>query len=129
MKILHITTRTAWIEATRAGQYVAPSLATEGFIHCSTARQALPVARKFYKGQPYLVWLEIDPARLTSELKWEPPSDGTPPPGVRQGEAFPHIYGPINLGAVVQVVDFETDAGGDFVLPASLQNGQSGESA
>jgi uncharacterized protein (DUF952 family) len=122
MRLLHITTRKAWIEATRAGQYVAPSLATEGFIHCSTARQALPVARKFYKGQRELVWLEVDPARLTSVLKWEPPSDGVPPPGVRQGEAFPHVYGPINLEAVLQVVDFETDASGDFSLPTSLKN-------
>lgn len=129
MRILHITTRKAWIEATRAGQYVAPSLATEGFIHCSTARQALPVARKFYGGQTGLVWLEVDPARLTSVLKWERPSDGVVPPGVREGEAFPHVYGPINLRAVLQVVDFETDANGEFLLPAALINGRPGEPA
>ena len=69
-----------------------------------------------------LLLLEIDPARLTSELKWEPPTGG-PLPGVPEGDAFPHIYGPINLDAVIQVVDFELDENGDFTLPTSLNRG------
>ena len=120
MNILHITTRKAWIEATRTGAYSAPSLETEGFIHGSTLKQLLPVAGKFYRGQAGLVVLEIDPARLSSELKWEPPSGGGPPPGVPEGEAFPHVYGPINLDAVIQVLDLEADHNGDFSLPPSL---------
>ena len=120
MNILHITTRKAWIEATRTGAYSAPSLETEGFIHGSTLKQLLPVAGKFYRGQTGLVVLEIDPARLSSELKWEPPSGGGPPPGVPEGEAFPHVYGPINLDAVIQVLDLEADHNGDFSLPPSL---------
>ena len=120
MNILHITTRKAWIEATRTGAYSAPSLETEGFIHGSTLKQLLPVAGKFYRGQTGLVVLEIDPARLSSELKWEPPSGGGPPPGVPEGEAFPHVYGPINLDAVIQVLDLEADHNGDFSLPPAL---------
>jgi uncharacterized protein (DUF952 family) len=122
MNIIHITSRKAWIDATRAGQYSAPSLEAEGFIHASTFKQTLPVAAKFYKGQSGLVLLEIDPKRLGPELKWEPPTGG-PPPGVPQDDAFPHIYGPINLDAVVQVLDLESDANGDFVLPPSLNTG------
>jgi len=120
VNILHITTRKAWIEATRTGAYSAPSLETEGFIHGSTLKQLLPVAGKYYRGQTGLVVLEIDPARLSSELKWEPPSGGGPPPGVPEGEAFPHVYGPINLDAVIQVLDLEADHNGDFSLPPSL---------
>ena len=120
MNILHITSRKEWIKATRLGQYSAPSLAAEGFIHGSTIRQLLPVAAKFYKGQPGLVLLEIDPKRLASEVKWEQPSDGGPPPGVPDGESFPHIYGPINLDAVVQVLDFEPGENGEYSLPPSL---------
>ena len=123
MNILHITSRKAWIEATRAGKYSAPSLAAEGFIHGSTPKQVLPVAAKYYKGQDGLVLLEIDPARLSSELKWEPPTGG-PLPGVAEREVFPHIYGPINLDAVVRVLDFKADAEGDFSLPASLSPGR-----
>jgi uncharacterized protein (DUF952 family) len=123
MNILHITSRKRWIEATRAGQYSNPSLETDGFIHASTIMQVLPVAAKFYKGQSDLVLLEIDPKRLASELKWEPPTGGGPPPGVPEGEAFPHIYGPINLDAVIQVLDFETGENGEFTLPPSINPG------
>src|SRR5512138_2205244 len=115
MNVLHITTRKAWIDATRVGQYSPPGLAEEGFIHGSTSRQVLPVASKYYKGQRGLVLLEIDPKRVTSELKWEPPTGG-PLAGVPEEDAFPHIYGPINLDAVVQVLDFEPDPNGEFSL-------------
>jgi uncharacterized protein (DUF952 family) len=124
MNVLHITSRQAWATATGLGQYTAPSLASEGFIHCSTVGQVLHVAAKFYNGQSGLLLLVIDPARLTSPLKWEPPSDGTPPPGVAEGEAFPHIYGPLNPDAVVQVLDFDPDAVGNFSLPAALKAGR-----
>ncbi len=123
MNILHITSRKEWIQATRSGAYSAPSLATDGFIHGSTIKQVVPVADKYYKGQAGLVLLEIDPKRLTSELKWEPPTGGGPPPGVPEGDAFPHIYGPINLDAVVQVLDFEPGGNGEFSLPPSLDRG------
>ncbi len=122
MNILHVTTRKAWIDATRLGQYSAPSLQSEGYIHASTIRQVLPVASKFYKGETGLVLFEIDPKRLTSEVKWEPPAGG-PPPGVPEGEVFPHIYGPINLDAIVQVLDFEPGENGEFSLPAALNPG------
>ena len=46
-----------------------------------------------------LVLLEIDPARLDVELRLEVP------PGA--GEAFPHIYGPLGIDAVVGVRDLD----------------------
>ncbi len=119
MNILHVTTRKQWIEATRLGQYTVPSLEMDGFIHASTISQVVPVAAKFYKGLTGLILLEVDIKKLTSEVKWEPPTGG-PPPGVPEGDAFPHIYGPINLDAVVQVLDFEPDRNGEFHLPPSL---------
>ncbi|GAB4461053.1 MAG: DUF952 domain-containing protein [Anaerolineales bacterium] len=115
--IFHITSRKDWEAAQAKGEYTAPSLTTEGFIHCSTPAQILPVAEKFYKGQADLVLLMIEPALLTSTLKWEPPSGGTPPPGVPAGDLFPHIHGPINLNAVVNVFDFVFDSTGKFTLP------------
>jgi len=92
-------------------------LATGGFIHCSTVSQVLPVAENFYKGRHGLVLLVIEPRLLSSHLKWEPPSGGTPPPGVPKGDMFPHIYGPINLDAVVSVVELEEDSQGKFKMP------------
>lgn len=118
-KIFHITARVAWMAAQKQGRYAAPSLKSEGFIHCSTYAQVLPVAEKFYKGQAGLILLVIDSMRLLSDLKWEAPFDGAAPSGASASDSFPHIYGPINLDAVVQVLDFEPSVDGKFILPTA----------
>jgi uncharacterized protein (DUF952 family) len=115
--IFHITARKAWREALQRGEFRAESLETEGFIHCSTGTQVLPVAEKYYQGRGRLLLLMIDPSLLASDLKWEPPSGGAPPPGVPEGELFPHIYGPINLEAIVKVFDLESNPDGQYTLP------------
>ena len=115
--IFHITSRAAWEEAQQRGDYRTESLETEGFIHCSTPSQVLPVAENFYKGQSGLILLGIESALLSSALKWEPPSGGSPPPGVPEGDSFPHIYGPLNLDAVVKTFDLEKDSNSIFILP------------
>ena len=117
--IFHITTQMAWDDAQNSGEYRAASLLTEGFIHCSTLAQVLPVANNFYKGQDGLVLLSIEPTLLSSELKWEAPSGGTPPPGVPEGDLFPHIYGPINLDAVVSVSDLTRNSNDEWILPTA----------
>jgi uncharacterized protein (DUF952 family) len=89
-------------------------LAGPGFIHCSKAGQILRVANLVFAGQHGLVLLEIDPGRLTSLLRWEPGAD-------LATELFPHIYGPINLDAVLHVIDFEPGPDGKFHLPKSLE--------
>ena len=116
--IYHITSRRAWREALQRGDYRAEGFEKEGFIHCSTGTQALPVADQYYPGQRGLIVLTIDPALLTSELKWEPPSGGTPPAGVPVGESFPHVYGPINLNAVVKILDLGINPDGKHTVPA-----------
>jgi uncharacterized protein (DUF952 family) len=116
--IYHITSRKTWNAALQHGEYRVESLETEGFIHCSTRSQVLPVAEKFYQGQASLLLLMIDPSRLASDLKWEPPSGGTPPPGVPEEDMFPHVYGPINLDAVVKVFDLEANPDGKHILPS-----------
>jgi len=116
--IFHITTQTAWDEAQNNGEYRAESLITEGFIHCSTISQVIPVANNFYKAQTGLLLLMVEPTLLSSDLKWEAPSGGTPPPGVPEGAQFPHVYGPINLDAVVSTIDLKSKTDGTFELPA-----------
>ena len=115
--IYHITSRKAWDQARQRGDYRADSLETEGFIHCSTEKQVIPVAEKYYHGQDSLLLLVIEPERLTSDLKWEPPAEGAPPPGVPEGSLFPHIYGPIDLDAVVEVLDLQSHPDGKFGFP------------
>ncbi len=118
-KILHITTRSEWETAQTAGEYRAPSLDSEGFIHCSTAAQAVKVANAFYAGQDNLVLLCIKTEKLYAQVKWEDPAHPDPdaPPPSDDGEKFPHIYGAVNLDAVVRVIDFPPGADGTFALP------------
>jgi uncharacterized protein (DUF952 family) len=119
--ILHMTPRFAWAESQSRGYHTADSLATQGFIHCSTAAQVVKVANKHYRGLTDLVLLVIDTDKLASDWKFEPPinpSTGEYEPGV--DEQFPHIYGTINLDSVVDVVDFPSNPDGTFTLPAAL---------
>ncbi len=110
--ILHITTRPEWEAAQAAGAYEAPSLASEGFIHMSAPHQVARTANRRFRGTPGLVLLVVDPARLTSPLKVEIGE-------VETGETFPHVYGPIDLDAVDDVVEFPEGPDG-FVLPAKI---------
>lgn len=115
--ILHITSKPEWHEAQARGEYIAPSLQTEGFIHCSTDKQVVHVANAFYRGRNDLVLLVIDESKLTCALKWEPPA-GPPARGISTADLFPHAFGAINLTAVTSALDFKPDAAGTFFLPA-----------
>lgn len=109
--IYHIVERSLWQQAEQAGTYRAESLKDEGFIHCSTVSQIVWVANTFYRGQTNLVLLGVDPAKVQPPLRYDP---------VETGEAFPHIYGPLNLDAVVQVLEFAPEPDGTFQLPTQI---------
>jgi len=92
--IYHLTSRKEWATAEEQGYYIAPSLESEGFIHCSEEQQVKGVLERYYIGKTDLVKLVIDTTRLKPELKYELA------PSVN--EAFPHVFGPINLDAVIR---------------------------
>lgn len=94
--IYHITTPAEWDKALQQGYYEHPSLKAEGFIHCSEEGQVAGVLERFFAGQTDLVKLVIDTGKLTSRYiqEWSPSTQDT----------FPHVYGPINTDAVVDVV-------------------------
>ena len=97
--IYHVCSAAAWQAAKEKGLYEHPSLEDEGFIHCSDEHQVAGVLKRYFKGQENLLRLEIEPGKLNSELKWEnAPS---------LGEAFPHIYGPINMDAVIGIKELD----------------------
>jgi uncharacterized protein (DUF952 family) len=63
----------------------------DGYIHFSTAEQAVETAAKHFTGQEDLVLLQVESARLGDHLKWEPS---------RGGALFPHLYGELFVSAV-----------------------------
>lgn len=116
--ILHLTPRTDWLAAQKTGEYRVPSLQTEGFIHCSTEKQIVKVADSFYADRHGLVLLVIDPALLHSKMRWERPAHPDQQADLPHSEElFPHIYGPLNLDAVIRVLDFEPNLNGKFTQP------------
>jgi uncharacterized protein (DUF952 family) len=119
--IFHIVGRSDWNLALARGLYEPSSLAAEGFMHCSTIAQLTNTAACHYRGQTGLVVLCIDESRLGASLKYEPPAPALNeiqnPDGL-----FPHLYGPLNLDAVIRVIDFPSSADGSFELPPALAN-------
>ncbi len=99
MIIYHITTQSEWNQANIDGFYEAPSLKEEGFIHCSTDQQVNGVLQRYFSGKTNLIKLVIDSDKLENELKFELA------PSIN--EDFPHVYGMINLDAVIGVMPVE----------------------
>ncbi|MDZ4158968.1 MAG: DUF952 domain-containing protein [Anaerolineaceae bacterium] len=108
-EIYHITTEADWLAALTAGSYTADSLASEGFIHCSEARQVVPVAEHFFHGRQDLVLLQINLRWVAAPIRFENLEGGD--------DLFPHIYGPLNIDAVVRVHRFAPNPEGGFSLP------------
>lgn len=98
--LFHLALEREWRDAVGAGgpyerSTIGRSLAEEGFIHCSTRAQLPATAERFYGGRDDVVVLTIDRRRVPSEIRVEDLGGS--------GEAFPHVYGPIPLDAVVAV--------------------------
>jgi len=93
--IYHVTPAAEWQTAKEKGFYEHPTLIAEGFIHCSQEHQVAGVLERYFVGQTDLLRLNIDTDKLSSKFvfDWSPSTADT----------FPHVYGPINLDAVIAV--------------------------
>ena len=92
--LFHVATAADWA-ARSADHYRPAGLATDGFVHCCDQGQLPGVVHRYYRGRDDLVLLTVDPGGLTRDVVWEDTSG--------RGERFPHVYGPIDLVAVVAV--------------------------
>jgi uncharacterized protein (DUF952 family) len=109
MLIFHITARKDWDDAQPGGPYQADSLSSQGFIHCSTQEQVIKVANARFHGKSELVLLVIDAEKVDQEIRFENLEGGT--------ALFPHIYGALNIDAVIKVLEFQPLQNGDFIEP------------
>jgi uncharacterized protein (DUF952 family) len=81
-----------WRRAEAAGVFGgAPADRADGYIHFSTAPQAVETAAKWFVGRDDLVLAAVEAEALGPALRWEP---------ARGGALFPHLYGPLPLSAV-----------------------------
>jgi uncharacterized protein (DUF952 family) len=102
----HLASRERWDARDPSAPYAAPSLATEGFVHCTDGHAAMvATANKFYRDEPgeFLV-LTIDLDRCGSPWRIDEP-----------GKPYPHVYGPIAPESVQAVRPFRRGADGTFI--------------
>ncbi len=112
-QIFHIATSADWDRAQARGIYDADTLAAEGFIHCSTTRQVIEVANRLFRDRHDLVLLCIDRAKVSAEIRDENCED--------EDTLYPHIYGALNMDAVVKAHEFLPNQDGSFDLPEALR--------
>ena len=97
--LFHVAEAEHWEAARAGGRYERSTrglaLAEVGFVHLATEAQWPGVLARYYTGhEGELVLLTVDPRRLDPPLRWEAAPAGP-------GELFPHLYGPLDVGAVV----------------------------
>jgi uncharacterized protein (DUF952 family) len=90
--IYKICPNALWREAEARGVFAGALIdLADGFIHFSTASQAIGTARRHFAGQGDLLLIAIDAEQLGAALKYEVSRDG---------DLFPHLYAPLELSAV-----------------------------
>ncbi|AEV76039.1 hypothetical protein MycrhN_5570 [Mycolicibacterium rhodesiae NBB3] len=107
--LVHVCGAEDWRSAQTDGELRPESLTAHGFVHLSTPEQVHLPANRLYAGRTDLVLLRVDPARLSSPIRWEPGVPTDPAAMV-----FPHLYGPLPVTAVISVTSYEPDGNGRF---------------
>jgi uncharacterized protein (DUF952 family) len=102
----HLVPAPDWAAAATADPYRAASLDDEGFIHCTDgSRELVATANRHYRGDPRpFVVLAVDLDRVTARWSVEDPA------GI-----YPHVYGPIDRAAIMDVAPIERDPAGRFL--------------
>jgi glutathione S-transferase len=94
--IYHVVTLEEWAAFSNNDlPYAAPSLVTEGFIHCSYQVQVEGVVSRYYQQIPHLYCLEIDTQLLDATLLRVELAPN--------GEYFPHYYAAIPRAAIAAI--------------------------
>jgi uncharacterized protein (DUF952 family) len=111
--LVHLCGAEEWRMAQTNGEHRPESLEAVGFVHLSTREQVHLPANRLYAGRTDLVLLHIDPARLSSPVRWET-GVATDPDGM----VFPHLYGALPVRAVINVTPYLPGVDGRFAALA-----------
>lgn len=107
--IYKILTAAMWENARKIGVFRGSEVdRRDGYIHFSTASQAVETAAKHFAGQRDLILLYVDTVPLGDNLKWEPS---------RGGALFPHLYGDLALATVTRAAPLPLGADGIHQFP------------
>jgi uncharacterized protein (DUF952 family) len=107
--ILHVTPGSYWQHAKTDYYFYPDSLKKNGYISCATKEQVLGSAQFLYRDKLDQKVLIINPEKVKAQIVYEDTHN--------TGQTFPHIYGALNLDAIIKVIDFKPDSNGQFDLP------------
>jgi uncharacterized protein (DUF952 family) len=101
-----------WTSAVEAGRFDGSADdRRDGFVHFSAADQVVETARRYFTGVTDLTMLTVDPEPLGDALRWEPSRDDA---------LFPHLYGPLPVTAVVEVMPLPGNLPADEAVAIAL---------
>ena len=110
--IYKIMSRADWTAFEASGAYEGSvDDMHDRFIHFSSLEQVEGTLAKHFAGQGALMLLAVDAASLGDALKWETSRDG---------ELFPHLYGPLPLIAVNEAQRLPLGPDGQHRLPETM---------
>jgi uncharacterized protein (DUF952 family) len=108
--IYHLSRKTDWFASNISDLYCGSKEdQIDGFLHFSTAKQVIESASKHRAGETDLLLLEIDSNTIKSSLRWET---------ARNGDLFPHLYGPLDKSVINRVVELSINSNGNHVFPS-----------
>ena len=107
--LVHICAADDWRVAQDRGEHRPDSLDDVGFIHLSAPEQVHLPANRLYAGRRTWCCFTWMPDRLSAPIRWEPGVPTDP-----ESMLFPHLYGPLPVGAVTSVTPYVPEPDGRF---------------
>jgi uncharacterized protein (DUF952 family) len=93
-----------WPKIRKKGYYAPDVLKTIGFIHCSKPSHMAYVLPNYYNNEHRIAWV-IDPRKVRSPVIYE------------GNHIQPHIYGPLNMSAVIDIFELMPKSNGSYEIP------------
>src|SRR3954453_23233536 len=108
-ELVHLCTVEEWERARRAGEWRPPSLERAGSVPPSAPAKGPVPFNRWFAGRSDMVLLRLDPRRLNAPVRWEAGVPSDP-----ESLTFPHLYGPLPVAAVTNVMPYVPDENGRF---------------
>jgi uncharacterized protein (DUF952 family) len=105
---LHLVPEAAWEARDPASPYLPAAYRDDGFVHCTDGdAEMVAVANRFYRDVPgAFLLLTLDLELTGSPWRFDDPD-----------RRYPHVYGPIAPGSVLEVRRMLRDPDGTFLAP------------
>jgi uncharacterized protein (DUF952 family) len=110
--VYKIVSNEEWRRAEATGSFAGAAIdLADGYIHLSDADQVRRTAALHFAGSSGLLLVGVNTDKLGEALVWE---------RSRGGALFPHLYGPLDMAAVVSVEQLPLGTDGMHIFPPEI---------